>query len=211
MLWTALVPVKASALAKSRLDQDPSTRARLSAAFLTDVLSAMADASSVGEIVVVTDDADLQVRVGPGVRIHLTGPHGLNPDLSAGLQTIDGPVAVIAADLPCLTAETLSCALQLAQAAERSFVTDAQGLGTTMLFAKDAHACVPMFGRRSHARHAQAGYVEIQPNSPATAALLSRARRDVDTALDLWDAARIGVGAATSAALGIPNIRDVHK
>jgi len=211
MLWTALVPVKASALAKSRLDQDPSIRARLSAAFLTDVLSAMANASGIGEIVVVTDDADLHLRVGPSVRIHLTGPHGLNPDLSAGLQTIEGPVAVIAADLPCLTAESLTCALQLAEADERSFVTDAQGLGTTMLFAKDASACVPMFGRRSHARHAQAGYAEIQPDSPANAALLSRARRDVDTALDLWDAARIGVGSATSEALGTTPIRAIQQ
>ncbi|MDO8731559.1 MAG: 2-phospho-L-lactate guanylyltransferase [Actinomycetota bacterium] len=202
MLWTALIPVKASPFAKSRLDQDPSTRARLSEAFLTDVLSAVTGSANISGILLVTDDADLHARVDPSVRIHLAEAHGLNPELAEGLRIIGGgPVAVIAADLPCLTVDALTATLRLAHAVDRSFVTDVQGLGTTMLLANDARECVPMFGHRSHARHAQAGNVEIQPDSAADAALMARVRRDVDTALDLWDALRIGVGPATSAAL----------
>ncbi len=202
MLWTALVPVKASALAKSRLDRDPAIRARLSAAFLSDVLLALGQAPSVREVIVVTDDADLHTRVDASVRIHRTAAQGLNPELHEGLQLIgQSPVAVIAADLPCLTAQALTATLRLAQGPELGFVTDVQGLGTTMLFAHDASACQPMFGRRSHARHAQAGYQELKPDSEGTAVLMARARRDVDTALDLWDAVRIGVGPATAAAL----------
>jgi 2-phospho-L-lactate guanylyltransferase len=174
----------------------------LSAAFLSDVLLALTGAPNIGKVLVVTDDAALHTRVDSSVAIHVTSAEGLNADLMKGLQVISsGPVAVIAADLPCLTSEAMTAVLNLAQHLERSFVTDAQGLGTTMLLAHDAGACVPMFGRRSHARHAQAGNVEIQPDSAASAALMSRVRRDVDTALDLWDAIRIGVGPATSAAL----------
>ncbi len=202
MLWTALVPVKASAFAKSRLDSDPLTRARLSAAFLSDVLLALGQAPNVAEVLVVTDDAELHTRVEAAVRIHRTTAQGLNPELIEGLQLLGtAPVAVIAADLPCLTVEAVTATLRLAQDHERSFVTDVQGLGTTTLLAQDASTCVPMFGRRSHARHAQAGYQELQPDSAGTAALLSRVRGDVDPALDLWDAERIGVGPATAAAL----------
>ncbi len=202
MLWTALVPVKASAFAKSRLNRDPMTRAGLSAAFLADVLAALAQTPTIGEILVVTDDAELHMRVDSSVRIHRTNAKGLNPELAEGLLLIGKePVAIVAADLPCLTSEALAAALGLAEQYDRSFVTDVQGLGTTMLLAKDAQECVPMFGRRSHARHAQAGFQEIQPDSTATAALMSRVRRDVDTALDLWDAVRIGVGPATARAL----------
>ena len=202
MLWTALVPVKASALAKSRLDSDPTTRARLSAAFLTDVLAAIAATPGIGQTLVVTDDDELHRRVDGSVRIHRTRAQGLNPELSEGLQLLaNRPAVVIAADLPCLTLESLSAILRLADGHERSFVTDAQGLGTTMLLAKDASACVPMFGRRSHARHAHAGYLELQADTTGSAALMTRVRRDVDTALDLWDAVRIGVGPATAAVL----------
>ncbi|MDP2015006.1 MAG: 2-phospho-L-lactate guanylyltransferase [Actinomycetota bacterium] len=202
MLWTALVPVKSSAFAKSRLDHDPMTRAGLSAAFLADVLAALAQTSSIGEILVVTDDAELHLRVDSSVRIHRTIARGLNPELAEGLVLIGkSPVAIVAADLPCLTKEALTATLRIAQEFDRSFVTDVQGLGTTMLLAKDAQECVPMFGRRSHARHAQAGYHEIQADSPAIAAHMARVRRDVDTALDLWDAIRIGVGPSTTEAL----------
>ncbi|MDO9484566.1 MAG: 2-phospho-L-lactate guanylyltransferase [Actinomycetota bacterium] len=202
MLWTAIVPVKASAFAKSRLNHDQEIRARLSAAFLSDVLTAAMQATAIDEVIVVTDDHSLHLRLDPAVRIHLTTAKGLNPELAEGLQLIGHkPAAIIAADLPCLTVEALEVTLLLAQDFDRSFVTDAQGLGTTMLFAKDARTCVPMFGRRSHARHAQAGFQEIQADSPATAALLNRARRDVDTALDLWDAVRIGVGPSSTAAM----------
>ena len=204
MLWTALVPVKASAFAKSRLDQDPQVRARLSSAFLADVLGVLSQTADIGEILVVTSDAEVAGRVPDAVRIHRPVSKGLNPELSEALALIGRqPAAVIAADLPCLTVAAVTTTLRLAQGFERSFVTDAQGLGTTMLLAKDASVCQPMFGRRSHARHAQAGYAQLQPDSPEAASQLSRVRRDVDTALDLWDAVRLGVGTATTAALAL--------
>jgi 2-phospho-L-lactate guanylyltransferase len=71
-----------------------------------------------------------------------------------------------------------------------------------MLLDSVAANCSPAFGERSRARHVQLGYVDLGLDSSAEARrLLARARRDVDTQVDLWDAMRIGVGAATSAVL----------
>jgi len=200
MQWSALVPVKAGA--KSRLDPDPEVRARLSGAFLTDVLTALTGAPQVDEVVVVTDDAALRGEFSSRVRVHLTKARGLNAELVEALHELGRrPVMIVAADLPCLNSDAVSCVLQLAQSTAHAFVTDTQGLGTTTLLAHTADECVPMFGARSHARHAQAGYRELTAVNAAQSSLLVRARRDVDTALDLWDAVRIGVGPASTAAL----------
>lgn len=200
MQWSALVPVKAGA--KSRLDPDPEVRARLSAAFLNDVLTALSGAPEIDDVVVVTDDPSLRAELSSHVRRHLTKARGLNAELVEALHELGSrPVMIVAADLPCLNSDAVSSVLQLAQSTTHAFVTDTQGLGTTTLLAHAANDCVPMFGVRSHARHAQAGYRELTANTAAQSSLLVRARRDVDTALDLWDAIRIGVGPASTAAL----------
>jgi 2-phospho-L-lactate guanylyltransferase len=49
----------------------------------------------------------------------------------------------------------------------------------------------PAFGRRSRAQHVHDGAAELSLDVP-------RARRDVDTAVDLWDACRLGVGPETA-------------
>lgn len=200
MQWTALVPVKANA--KSRLDADPLVRARLSRAFLADVLEALTSTQAIDQVLVVTDDPGIAQDLAERVHTHLTSARGLNAELTEALQTLGArPAAILAADLPCVTVESIDCVLELAAQWDRSFVTDAQGLGTTMLLAHDAGACTPMFGARSHARHAQAGYHELRAQSADQLPLLARARRDVDTPLDLWDAVRLGIGPASAVAM----------
>lgn len=202
MLWSVIVPVKALAGAKSRLDEAAAVRADLSRAFLSDVLAALVGAARVREVLIVGDiDAD-DLTAGPGVRLHRVSSQGLNEDLRAGLALLDpGPAAIVAADLPCLTSSTIDAVLTAAAHHPRMFVTDAQGLGTTMLLDHHASASTPRFGPRSHAQHARAGY-RLVGTDDVDARLLARARRDVDTSVDLWDARRLGVGAATQALLG---------
>ncbi len=202
MQWSAIVPVKASSTAKSRLQTNAAWRAELSRAFLSDALSALTSCPQIGRILVVTDDTFLQGNLDPSVEITVIASEGLNQDINTGLRLLgDSPVAVITGDLPCLTTSSMAVVLDLATQYPRSFVSDSQGLGTTMLLAHNASTCVPMFGVRSHAKHAQAGFMEIASDSGLESGLLARARRDVDTAIDLWDARRIGVGPATSALL----------
>ena len=202
MQWSAIVPVKASSTAKSRLQTNAAWRAELSRAFLSDALSALTSCPQIGRILVVTDDTFLQGNLDPSVEITVIASEGLNQDINTGLRLLgDSPVAVITGDLPCLTTSSMAVVLDLATQYPRSFVSDSQGLGTTMLLAHNASTCVPMFGVRAHAKHAQAGFMEIASDSGLESGLLARARRDVDTAIDLWDARRIGVGPATSALL----------
>ncbi len=202
MQWSAIVPVKASTTAKSRLQTNAAWRAELSRAFLQDALFALMNCDQVTRILIVTDDADLALQLDPSIELTLIESIGLNEDLAIGLKRLGTqPSAIVTGDLPCLTPASVSAALTLAAQYDRSFVSDAQGVGTTMLLNQDASQCTPMFGVRSHAKHAAAGFQEIVSEDPAVNALLTLDRRDVDTAVDLWDARRLGIGAATSALL----------
>ena len=207
MQWTAVVPVKSLPEAKSRLlPHDDPTRPELALSFLQDVLAALEGASSISDVIVVTDDARVQgiVAASPARWLPESPHRGLNPAASYGAGQVPprSAVVIVAGDLPCLTPECLDLALNLAQAHERSFMSDAQGVGTTMLMDRAAANCAPAFGERSRARHAQLGYVDIGLDEDIdTRRLLARARRDVDTQVDLGDARRIGVGPATDAVL----------
>lgn len=212
MPWSAIVPVKAIGQAKSRLlPADHVARGDLALAFLRDVLAALAGARELTEIVVVSTDAAIR---GPALAAGASflpeaQPAGLNPAARSGLlhARAGQRVLVVAADLPCLDAASVDHVLASAEARDRSFVCDSVGTGTTMLLTAEPRRCEPMFGERSRARHAAAGYVELGPSTldgrvdAASTAAFSRARRDVDTAVDLWDARRIGLGPATRAAL----------
>jgi 2-phospho-L-lactate guanylyltransferase len=120
----------------------------------------------------------------------------LNAAIEAGAAALGGPVLVLTADLPCLTTTGVQAVLDAADACGGSaFVGDAAGTGTTMLAMRLGDR--PAFGPRSRARHAAAGYEALD----IAGELGARVRRDVDTPVDLWDAARIGVGPATQRVL----------
>lgn len=171
-LITALVPFRAG---KSRLSHP--ARLELAQAFCQDVIAACNAAGHIGDVIVVGD-----------------GGNGLNGDISAAVQRVQGPVLVVLADQPALTADALDeVAKRMISMGTQALVADAQGIGTTLLFTPEANLLTPRFGQRSRAAHRQLGIVEIDA-SP-------RARRDVDDDIDLWDAIRLGVGAHTAAVL----------
>ncbi len=201
------MPVKALDAAKSRLlpDGDPA-RAEWALAFAQDTIEAVLGTRAVSQVIVVSDDDRVAAMARAlGVDVLAESPaRGLNAAASRGLaHAHDGPVAIIAADLPCLTPRALDLVLALAADDRAAFVSDAQGTGTTMLLGARPAAIVPQFGDRSRARHRQAGYREIGLTAtPEERDLLARAHRDVDTSVDLDDAVRIGVGRATSQLVG---------
>ena len=202
--WTVVVPVKSLATAKSRLAH--AHPGSLSLAFLQDALEAVRATPAVAEVIVVTGDPDVAAAAAAcGARAVDDADHpGINPAAAWGAanRVGTGGVAVMVSDLPCLTPAACATALRLAGPHPRSFLADADGLGTTMWFATAGSDVRTCFGPDSRAAHAAAGAVDLVAAHPEAVPLLLPARRDVDTQADLTDARAVGVGAHCRALLG---------
>lgn len=198
--WSVVVPVKSLTVAKSRLEGLPAqVRRNLALAFGLDTVAAVIATGQVAETVVVTNDATREEFERLGALVVADRPDaGLNPAILHGeqyLRSRDADVSVLAmtGDLPGLRPDDLSQLLTDA-VAPYWFVADAHGTGTTMLAAAAGRRLSPAFGPGSRAAHEAQGAVE-------RAQAGARARRDVDTLGDLWDAVRHGVGPRTAAAV----------
>jgi 2-phospho-L-lactate guanylyltransferase len=194
--WTAIIPVKPLATAKSRLAHG----SQFAEAFLLDVIAAVQGTALVTQIRIVTSDDDVRRLAGRhdcSVVLEAT-PCGINE--AVALAGLDLPpssgVVVLLGDLPCLTSEALAGALSHASAHDIAFVSDECGTGSTMWFSRSGAPVITHFGERSRAAHRVAGAVEIDVDPGSS--LSSRLHRDVDTEVDLWDAVRIGVGMHTA-------------
>jgi len=197
--WTLVIPVKRTAIAKSRLASAyPQHRPELARAFAFDTTAAALESPLVRAVLVVTDDPVVAADVTAiGARVVPDVPGaGLNGALvhGAAFAAADYPgagVAALSADLPALRPSELTAALA-ACTADRSFVIDEPGTGTTMLAAAPGIPLDPRFGVGSALAHQASGAVPIE-----LAALVSL-RRDVDTAADLAHAVQLGVGPRTA-------------
>lgn len=198
MLWSVVIPVKTTQAGKSRLDLPGADRPQLALAVALDTIAAAAAAQQVGEVLVVTSDADVQAGVeqidgatwipDPGM--------GLNGAVRAGLERASEEArAGMLGDLPALTPADLDGALAAAAGHERAVVADAENSGTVLVTWRTPATYEPHFGPESAARHVEAGHALL--DVPARSAL----RRDVDTAEQLRDAAALGLGPRTSALL----------
>lgn len=191
--WHALVPAKAIHSAKSRLDRN-----ELVAAFLIDTVTALTRSPRVASVSVITSDRELAtIAENSGAQtIWELNPSGLLNALELGMHTIQPSLGILVTlgDLPCLTPADVNTFLESADVYDCSFSCDSEGTGSTMWARRPGSTALPRFGPRSRATHRESGAVEI-PCSPT-------AHRDVDTPADLWDAIRIGVGSATTSALG---------
>jgi 2-phospho-L-lactate guanylyltransferase len=195
--YALLVPVKTLSLAKSRLSApEAHERVELMRAFARDVLVAAKSCAAVAQVYVVTDEAGFD---DDGViRLPDEGDGDLNralvhASLRARLAAPELGVAVVLADLPCLTAADLGTALG-AGLSPRWFVADAEGTGTALLAAGPGVDLDPHFGVGSAHRHEDSGAVPVRAAVPTV-------RRDVDTDTDLAAARTLGVGPHTAALL----------
>jgi 2-phospho-L-lactate guanylyltransferase len=188
----------------------PAERARLVEAFALDAVSALLESRSVARVVVVTDAGAALIpplrALGADVVIDPGG--GLNAAVAAGIaeaETVTGAaspaaataVAALLGDLPCLRAADVDAALSLAARHPLAVVADAEGSGTTLITALPCRQLVPRFGAGSAARHRAAGHEQLAVEAG------SSLRFDVDTESDLAEARLRGLGARTSAALGL--------
>lgn len=200
--WTAVVPVKRWALAKSRMDGGIEMRASLARAFAFDVLAVLSDVACIENLVIVTDERELKTvgrRLGATIveDRSLLSVDPLNRAIGLGRSHAavirpDAPVVVVPADLPALTPGTVEHALDSLTRWESSFVPDARGTGTTLLAASTPALLRPAYGRGSAQLHAAQG-------AHLTLNVDPRVRRDVDTVHDLQQAEVLGFGRHTTA------------
>ena len=94
--WTVIVPVKASARAKSRIRLDPAMRRALALIMAQDTVSAVASAGPVGRTLVVVEDPGDGASLArmPGVEVFLTHTDELNAAIRDGLAAL-GPGATV--------------------------------------------------------------------------------------------------------------------
>ena len=201
--WIAVVPVKALATAKSRLDPGPSLRRRdLATAFAADTVTALHAVEAVRAVAVVGSDDQLAEAL-PGTRVVLLDepvPADLNRAAQRGIDWAvanhpDAGIVVVPADLPALRPSDVTEMLRLASAHPRAVLGDEENRGTTMLSGLPGSPPRPRFGTDSLSAHRADGAVVID------GAGLARAARDVDTVLHLMQVRRLGVGAATARVL----------
>lgn len=198
--FAVLVPVKQTAVAKSRLaGLGDDARRELASAFAADTVAAALGCSMVALVLVVTDDHLLAGALrGQGAQVIPDGTSDLNGTLlqaAAEAHRRDHRLrlAALCADLPALRGEDLARALTAADASRMSFVADAQEVGTTLVVAPTLETFRPSFGAGSRRRHLDAGASEITDVEVPTL------RRDVDDPTALTEALRLGVGPHTCA------------
>jgi 2-phospho-L-lactate guanylyltransferase len=167
-----------------------------------DTLSALCRA--LPHVLVVSDQPALEARLRrAGLELEViseSGHVGMNSALTRGALTLraQGYTSVLASvgDLPALRPESVARILAASRSHQRSFVTDASGIGTTMLVAHEIELA-PQFQGRSAAAHHASGAMSL--HEEAIGSPVADARRDVDTEADLAAAVGLGVGPATSA------------
>lgn len=201
--WTAIIPVRSLTEGKSRLDAPEVDTAALAAAFLTDLIAACSQCAAIDQVVVVSPDPAVHaLAVELGARAVTEGSaSGINDAIEKVRRELpEGtPVVAILGDTPCLNPNVLDEVLGSVGEHATAFVPDTAGTGSTLWCSTDPEAR-SHFGAHSRAKHRRAGAFEL--GSGNTTTIWARARRDVDTAVDLWDATRLGVGPATYKALG---------
>jgi 2-phospho-L-lactate guanylyltransferase len=198
----AVIALKPSAHAKSRLVVPDPLRRRVAWTMALDTLYALCRA--LPHVLVVSDQPALEARLRhAGIAAEViseSGHIGMNSALSWGARTLhmQGFSSVLACvgDLPALRPESVLRILDASQSHPRSFIADASGVGTTMLVAHDVELA-PQFQGRSAAAHHASGAVSL--SAEAIGSPIADARRDVDTEADLATAIALGVGPATDA------------
>jgi 2-phospho-L-lactate guanylyltransferase len=202
-----VIAVKRLTAAKTRLAPvfSAPTRESVVLAMLIDTITAASAVPALSAITVVTPDefaADAARQLGARVLADPTPDGHRNPlnnaitAAEAAMREETSNIVALQGDLPALQPQELAEAIVAARGYERSFVGDRHGTGTSALFAFGV-ALDPQFGTDSAKRHSHSGAIELTGAWPGL-------RCDIDTPDDLMVARRLGVGAATTQAIGRP-------
>ncbi len=199
----AVVALKSLEQAKSRLAVADPLRRRLAWTMALDTLRALA--SVLPQVLVVSDQPALESDLRrAGLSVSVLGDSsrvGMNAALDTGAEALRGQgfttVLACVGDLPALRSESIIKVLRAAERsdADRAFLSDASGIGTTMLIGHDT-PLAPRFQGRSAAAHHSSGAINLAGTSLGP---VPDAQRDVDTEIELQAAQALGLGPATRA------------
>jgi 2-phospho-L-lactate guanylyltransferase len=196
-----LIPMKPLAAAKERLAPALSAeeRRRLSLAMLADVIGAAREFERVWVLNSDEDAADLSHEAGVEAVPDPAPGRGLNSSLTAATRAAIGAgatgILVVSADLPSVRADDL---VALVTSPGVAIAPDRAGTGTNALWRAPGDLIDVAFGPNSLAVHAE---LARAAGTPALVASRPGLALDVDTADDLAEAWRHGVGSATRKAL----------
>lgn len=201
----AIVPLRGPGTGKTRLAREgedgpglePSERAVLTSAMLSDVLSAVRDSPIETAVVAAADAAASALATALGVGV-VRDPPG--SDLNQALRTAVGripadAVVIVTADLPCLTGEDLA---ELVSRDAQVVIGPTADGGTSALLRRPPTVVPTAYGPGSATRH-----LDIARAAGVTSAVVDRPgfRTDVDTWEDLRGLLSVDVGPATAAML----------
>jgi 2-phospho-L-lactate guanylyltransferase len=209
-----IIAVKRLGAAKTRLAPVLSAAGRenIVLAMLVDTIGAASAVAAVRAITIVTpDEVAAGIARGLGAQVVVDPTPAQHPDplnnailhAAAVVGATTSNVVVLQGDLPTLQTQELAGAIDAARRVRRSFVADRQGTGTAALFAFGVPPD-PLFGTNSARRHRDSGAVELTEGWPGL-------RCDIDTAEDLSVAMRLGVGPATTRAVGVIGLTGVER
>jgi 2-phospho-L-lactate/phosphoenolpyruvate guanylyltransferase len=197
----AIVPFRAPGAGKTRLAPTlaPPARAVLARAMLTDVVAALA-AAEVRDVIVAAGGAAAAAaarQLHVGVVTDRATDGGLDIAIANTLATRPDAdeVLVVAADLPCLTAEDVRAVLASPAGV---VIAPTAGGGTGGLLRRAGHHITTAYGRDSAARHRAAA---LAAGATVDTLHLDGFAHDVDTWADLVALHDVEVGAATAAVL----------
>jgi 2-phospho-L-lactate guanylyltransferase len=185
-MW-AIVPIKTPGAAKSRLGErlSASARADLVMAMARHVLGALRRTPGIAGVTVVTSGAEVEAlarELGLDC-LRLPRDGGMNEDIALALAARrDGPVAIVAGDLPHATPEAFAEVARACTAGTVVLAPDRHGGGTNVLALGAGVALAPAFGPGSFARHRAAA---IAAGADVTVLQSDALSFDVDTPDDL--------------------------
>lgn len=158
----ALVPLKSSAHAKSRLAHvlDPEQRAHLFFALAERVIRALQASESIDAVAVITSSSEVAAfatKLG-AVPILQSEDVGMSPALQLGLYRLQAMqprrVLMLPGDLPLITSTAVDSIVSAAEAgASVVLVPDRHRDGTNALLCSPPHVLAPRFGDHSFQRH----------------------------------------------------------
>jgi len=163
MKYSALIPLKSLALAKSRLAPflTSSEREELVLDMLEHVLHTLHTCEQVERIGVVSADTDvLALAERWGAVPLLERQHGHNPALRAAALQLQsegaGALLTISADLPLLAPRDIITMFELSRQSDVVLAPSHEGTGTNALLVRPPLAIPYRFGSDSRARHLEA-------------------------------------------------------
>lgn len=186
----AIVPVKESSTAKTRLAQTLSNRERgsLALAMLSDVLDALRGTKGIRQIMVVTRDMNAaRLAARKGARVLSEGrARGLNPAVRRGIRFAEregaDQVLIIPADVPLAESSNFRRILRMGRKAKALIVPSYDRGGTNALLLRPPRIMPISYGRDSFRRHCR---LARKRNLRIRILKLQSLGLDADTPLDL--------------------------